>query len=151
MEWAIKTVSNRTIALHQHENVWAESYIEKDQFLCCKCDEPHPNPIIVSLADCDHRPNCKTYWEISNYFRNKELKIRPQPCVHPEEWNEYGHIHNEVHWKPVIIEENIVCPDCLEIAPKEHLDLKVINNFSKGFKTLVKVDNEEKEVTIQFI
>lgn len=153
-EWVVKTIGYRTIALHQHDKVWVESYLEKVQFLCCQCDEAHPNPAVLKLVDCDPRPNYKSYWEISNYFKKKELKIRPALCSNPEEWDNYGHNHKgsfDGSWQPIIIQNNTVCPNCIEIAPKEYQDLVIINDY-KSFKTKIKkTNNEEIEVIIQLV
>jgi len=152
MEWIIKTIEYRTVAFHKHNDTWVESYRDGEKILCCECDEAHQNPVVLLLTNCDPRPNCKAYLEYNSYFKKKGLKIRPLPSSNPEEWNDYGHNHEtQGVWKPVIMQEKVVCPSCLELAPREYLDLSIIPDISKGFKANIKVKDSEKEVMVQLI
>ena len=132
--WTIKPkLFHRNLLLHQHGKTWVEAYSKKGNFFCCLCQEQYTKPDIAFLMFVMPRPNNRSYWKINSYFFKKELKITPQP-TNSSSWDSYGHIHENCTWAPVIIEKNILCPDCLELAPNlDYENVQEIENTEKSF------------------
>jgi len=151
--WVLKNnIFGRNILLHQHNNIWVETYHPDDNYYCCQCDEKYHNSKIVIFAGVISRPNNRSYWEINHTFNKKSLKINPTPQTDPGTWDSYGHAHEDEHWRPIKIAGHTVCPQCLEIAPAgSYGDLVEVTEVEKGFWTEKKIDEKTEKVKIHYV
>lgn len=150
--WIIKNnLFQKNLLLHRHDNIWVESYEKDNNVYCCKCDEEYTKKELLTLLDIFPRPNNRAYLEIYNYFRRKTLRINPSP-PEPNSWTDWGHIHGEEEWKPVIISGKKTCPNCLELAPeKEYKDLIIVENLEIYFLVKKKIKDEIIEIKVQLV